>query len=290
MVAEYRALRATVLRHWRASSPEPHPQDLEDVTRFNEAVDQAVAQSTSVFMEEMNRTRDLFLGMLGHDLRGPLSAINACAQLQRRTQSSTPSQSAIMLRSVAQMKALLDDLVEYTRGRLGAGLPVDPAPLELEQVARDALEEIGVVSARRNLRLTVDGGVRGERDASRLHQALSNLVFNALKYTFAGSDIQVHLDGTQPESVVISVENKGRPIDTDLLPRLFYPLVRAEGGGWDVESQVACATSASGCTTFERSQSPMVARWRSCHAMQSPASNFACRASHRDGRRGYNAT
>ena len=241
MIAEYRALRATVLRHWKASSPEPHPEDLEDVTRFNEAVDQAVAESTTVFVEEMNRTRDLFLGMLGHDLRGPLSAINACVRLQQCTQAGTPSQSAIMLRSVAQMKALLDDLVEYTRGRLGAGLPVDPAPLQLDQFARDALEEIGVVSAGRNLLLTVDGDVHGEWDASRLHQALSNLVFNALKYSFAGSDIQVHLDGRAPEWVVISVENKGRPIDADLLPRLFDPLVRAEGEGWDVESQVAGA-------------------------------------------------
>ena len=74
-----------------------------------------------------------------------------------------------------------------------------------------------------------------------MHQALSNLVFNALKYSFAGSDICIHLDGTQAESVVISVENKGRAIDPDLLPRLFDPLVRAEGEGWDAESQVAGA-------------------------------------------------
>jgi signal transduction histidine kinase len=241
MLAEYRALRATVLRHWTASSPVAHAQDLADVTRFNEAVDQALAESTKIFVEEMNRTRDLFLGMLGHDLRGPLSAITMCAHIQQRTQSTGASQSAIMLRSVAQMKALLDDLVEYTRGRLGAGLAVDPTPLQLDQFVRQTLEEIGIVSVGRKLQLTVDGDLQGQWDASRLHQALSNLVFNALKYSYAGSDIQVHLDGRLVECVVISVENKGRPIDADLLPRLFDPLVRAEGEGWDAESQVAGA-------------------------------------------------
>lgn len=241
MVAEYRALRATVLRLWESSSPAEHIQDLQDVIRFNEAVDQAVAESTAVFVVEMNKTRDLFLGMLGHDLRGPLSAIAACAHVQLRTQASTPKQSAIMLRSVTQIKALLDDLVEYTRGRLGDGFVIDPAPLQLDEFARDTLQEIGIVSAGRNLLLTIDGDVHGEWDSSRLHQALSNLVFNALKYSFPGSDIKVHLDGTRPDCVVISVENQGRPIDADLLPRLFDPLVRAEGEGWDVEPQVAGA-------------------------------------------------
>jgi hypothetical protein len=70
MVAEYRALRATVLRLWSASSPSNGAEDLEDVIRFNEAVDQAVAESLTVFLVEVERTRDLFLGMLGHDLRG----------------------------------------------------------------------------------------------------------------------------------------------------------------------------------------------------------------------------
>jgi signal transduction histidine kinase len=200
MVAEYRALRATVLRLWSAASDDVQQQDLEDVTRFNEAVDQAMAESLKTFVEEVNRTRDLFLGMLGHDLRGPLSTIAGCAHLMRHKWPDDTAQTALVLRSVAHMKALLDDLTEYTRGRLGDGLSVDPAPLDLARFARDAL-----------------------------------------KYGDASAAPEVQLDGTAPDQVVISVENRGRPIAADLLPRLFDPLVRAEGDGWSADSQVAGA-------------------------------------------------
>ncbi len=111
MVAEYRALRATVLRLWTAASSSVQVEDLEDVTRFNEAVDQAIAESLQVFVTEVDRARDLFLGMLGHDLRGPLSTIASSAALEVRTRPNDSLRAAIILRSVAQMKSLLDDLV-----------------------------------------------------------------------------------------------------------------------------------------------------------------------------------
>ena len=113
MVAEYRALRATILRLWTAASGTVQIEDLDDVTRFNEAVDQAIAESLQVFVLEVDRARDLFLGMLGHDLRGPLSTIASLAAAERRARPDDSASAAIVLRSVAQMKALLDDLVEY---------------------------------------------------------------------------------------------------------------------------------------------------------------------------------
>jgi len=241
MLAEYRALRASVLRLWSASCRTEDAQDLADVVRFNEAIDQAMAGSTAAFVEEVNRTRNLFLGVLGHDLRGPLNAIAACATLQQRTQSSTAAQSAIVLRSVAQMKALLDDLVEYTRGHLGDHLIIEPAPLRLDQFARDTLQEIAVVGRGRNLTLTTQGNMQVEWDARRMHQVLSNLVFNALKYSFEGTDIHIHLAGGSSDVVVLTVENQGEAIGLDLLPRLFDPLVRAEGARWNSEPQMAGA-------------------------------------------------
>jgi signal transduction histidine kinase len=120
----------TVLRLWSAASSNVQIEDLEDVTRFNEAVDQAIAESLQVFVTEVDRARDLFLGMLGHDLRGPLSTIATSANLEVRTRPNDSQRAAVILRSVAQMKALLDDLVEYTRHRLGSGLAIAPAPLQ----------------------------------------------------------------------------------------------------------------------------------------------------------------
>jgi signal transduction histidine kinase len=227
LVAEYRALRATVLRLWGAASSTVHAEDLEDVTRFNEAVDQAIAESLQVFVAEVDKARDLFLGMLGHDLRGPLSTIANSAALELRTRPDDNQRAKVILRSVAQMKALLDDLVEYTRYRLGAGLAVDPANLKLDLFARDTLDEIAAVHPGRTLDLAVQGDMEGEWDARRLHQALSNLVFNALKYGLPGAPIRIDLDGTGADEVVLAVENAGKRIAQHVLPTLFDPLVRA---------------------------------------------------------------
>lgn len=241
MVAEYRALRATVLRQWSAASATEHSQDLEDVVRFNEAIDQAMSESLKVFVAEMERTRDLFTGMLGHDLRGPLATISGCASLDLRLRPGDTRQAVLVLRSVAQMRALLDDLMEYTRHRLGSGLAIDPAPLQLGQFARDTLDEIDAVSTGRTLELATHGDLDGEWDARRLHQALSNLVFNALKYGAAGSPVRIDVDGTRQDDVLIAVRNVGAPIPPALLSRIFDPLVRAEGQEWPSDSQVAGA-------------------------------------------------
>jgi signal transduction histidine kinase len=241
MVAEYRALRATVIRLWSAASSSVQVDDLEDMTRFNEAVDQAIAESLQAFVAEVEKARDLFLGMLGHDLRGPLSVIASSATLNLRTRPNESQQAAVILRSVAQMKALLDDLVEYTRHRLGAGLAINPEILQLNEFARDTLDEIAAISRGRVLELEVVGDMEGEWDARRLHQALSNLVFNALKYGLPSAPIRIGLDGTRADEVVLAVQNIGKPIPRHLLPTLFEPLVRAGDEVSDADSQGAGA-------------------------------------------------
>jgi signal transduction histidine kinase len=241
LVAEYRALRASVLRLWANASNDVQVQDLEDVTRFNEAVDQAIAESLEVFVAEVNRSRDLFLGILGHDLRGPLSTISTCVGVEMRARPNDSPQAAIILRSVAQMKALLDDMVEYTRHRLGSELAIDPSSLQLDQFARNTLDEIEAISRGHVLELEVQGDMQGEWDARRLHQALSNLVFNAMKYGVRGAPVHILLDGTSKDELVIGVENSGRPIPPGLMARLFDPLVRQGGDDADAESQVAGA-------------------------------------------------
>jgi signal transduction histidine kinase len=103
------------------------------------------------------------------------------------------------------------------------------------------LQEIDAITPGRVLQLTVLGDLQGEWDARRLHQALSNLVFNALKYGFPSSPVRVILDGTRADEVLLAVENHGKPIPADLLPSLFDPLVRASSDEEDADSQVAGA-------------------------------------------------
>lgn len=227
MVSEYRALRATVLRLWSAASEDVQAEDLEDVIRFNEAVDQAVAESLTTFMHEVDKTRDLFLGVLGHDLRGPLSTISNCAAVLS-ADTAKASMVGIIGRSVSQMKALLDNLVEYTSDRFGATLTISPVPLQMDVFVRDTLDEIRAVHPTRVLELHAQGNMHGEWDTRRLHQAVSNLVFNALKYGRADRPICIGLDGCAADELVLTVRNEGRPIPAHLLNHVFEPLVRAE--------------------------------------------------------------
>jgi signal transduction histidine kinase len=80
MVSEYRAMRASVIRLWTAETGELKGADIEDLIRFSEAIDQALAESTSRFTADLDYTKETFLGILGHDLRTPLGAIVTSAQ------------------------------------------------------------------------------------------------------------------------------------------------------------------------------------------------------------------
>ena len=81
VVSEYRALRASVLGLWRKSDPNPDVKDLGDITRFNEAMDQSLAMAVASYTDRVDRSREMFLAILGHDLRNPLNSISMSAQL-----------------------------------------------------------------------------------------------------------------------------------------------------------------------------------------------------------------
>lgn len=226
MVSEFRALRATVMRLWSSSGPHLTADDLDEVTRFNEAVDAALAESLMFFIAEVDRARNLFLGVLGHDLRTPLATIMSCTQHQLRARPENARESHMVLRSAAHMKALVDDLLEYTRSRLGVGVVVEPKPVQLDRLARETLEEIIAIHPGRPIELQAKGDAHGTWDSGRLHQVLSNLVINALKYGSPRTPIEVTVDGTEEDDVVLTVRNFGTPIPTKILPDLFEPLIR----------------------------------------------------------------
>ncbi|MEJ7685980.1 MAG: sensor histidine kinase [Variovorax sp.] len=230
MVAEYRALRATVLRLWAAEFPADAVHDLEDVIRFNEAIDAALASSLKVFLVEVDRTRDLFLGVLGHDLRGPLGVIASCAQLDRKTQPDN-ARAVRVLQNVAHMRALLDDLVEYARNRLGAKAALQRTSFDLGVFTSETVDAILSVAPGRRIEVRLSGDLHGWWDYHRLHQVLANLIYNALKYGKSDELITVtaeELDSS--EQLLLSVHNPGAPLPKALMENLFEPLVRYDDG------------------------------------------------------------
>src|SRR4030095_11995144 len=142
LVAEYRALRASVIRLWFDSGKAGGPQTRDDMVRFNEAIDQAVAESVAYFTAEMDRWRHVFLGVLGHDLRGPLNAILLTAEVLSKMTLAAPLEdhTVRLIRSGKRMKTLLDDLLDFSRGSLGIGLALHRTEVDLASVCTEEVE------------------------------------------------------------------------------------------------------------------------------------------------------
>jgi signal transduction histidine kinase len=234
LVSEYRALRASVLRLWVDASPLDEP-GVEEIIRFNEAIDQAVAESVGHFHTQVERYRNLLLGMLGHDMRSPLntilttssylSALNAGEQVS--------AAAARLIRSGASMQALLDDLMDYNRTRLGLGVKVVPTDIDLAAVVADELDQLRGAHPNRQIELAATGDNRGRWDGARVQQLLRNLVSNAIRYGGPNTPVRVTLCGDE-SGVRLEVTNIGPPIEPAVVHEIFDPLKR---GSAQSESQ-----------------------------------------------------
>lgn len=226
LVAEYRALRASVFRLW-SDAGGYGPEAMEDARRFNEAVDQAIAESVDYFSREVDRRRDLLLGTIGHDLRGPLNAMSLIAQvISAMSAEEVVRQNAEkIIRSGKRMRQLLDDLLDYNRTSLAIGMQAHLEPLDLVSICREEVDLLRATLPAFTIEFESDGVVPGNWDASRIKQAISNLVTNAAKYGDPDGTIRVSLH-TDNAHIYLSVENTGPSIPKELMNSLFEPLRR----------------------------------------------------------------
>ncbi|MGK6306266.1 sensor histidine kinase [Variovorax sp. DT-64] len=224
--AEYRALRSSVLRLWSEAAP-PDPDALRDVGRFNEAIDQALAESVRVYAAEVERWRQLFLGILGHDLRAPLNAITLTTELiTQRAPGDLTSTTAILRRSTQRMASLLDSLLDYNRAGLGGGMVLAPTSIDLGAACNEELELQRAAHPKASIELSVNGNTQGEFDGSRIREALGNLVTNAVKHGLPSEPVLVRLEGDD-EAVRLWVENAiAQDIPASEMEQLFEPLRR----------------------------------------------------------------
>ena len=137
VLAEFRALRATVLRLYEESGA----SDLTDVRRFNEAIDEAMTESMDRFAVQADLFRDQFIGILSHDLRTPLGAISAGAALLAVPEDNPQRRGRVVARimnSAQRMERMIGDLLDLTRTRLGGSIPLKRRPTDLQQVCEEA--------------------------------------------------------------------------------------------------------------------------------------------------------
>jgi signal transduction histidine kinase len=233
VLAEFRALRATVLRLYAESDA----SDLTEVRRFNEAVDETLTVSMARFAHQTDLFRDQFIGVLSHDLRTPLGAITAGAAILALPEDNPQRRARVvtsLMTSAQRMARLVDDLLDVTRARLGGSMELKRQPADLRRVCEEALTELRAGQPEAVVRLDASGDLRGEWDADRLAQVVSNLVGNAIQH---GGGTPITLTGRDDgDAVTLAVHNGGPPIPPDVLPFVFEPLARgaAEGAGHSI--------------------------------------------------------
>lgn len=226
MVAEYRALRASVLRLWTKELGELKPADIEDLTRFNEAIDQSLAESVSEFNQNVEHAKEMFLAILGHDLRTPLGAIYTSAKFMLDTNELDEPHLTLTSRivgSAMRTMRMVGDLLDFTRSRLGGGIPISRAETNLGKLLHDVTDEISAAHPEREIQVDTREEMRGEWDPARISQALTNLIGNAVEHGAPGTVVTVGLQGDE-RNVAIAIHNRGAAIPGDRLDGLFNPM------------------------------------------------------------------
>jgi signal transduction histidine kinase len=225
MITEYRALRASVLKIWAKQGGGTAAGDLTDLTRFNEAIDQSIAESVGRYTQQTSSATDLFIGILGHDIRNPLGTILNSAEVLVRSGQLTPKAAAPITNAAVRIKGIIEQVVDFTRAQSDGVMPIVRRPGNLAEQLTKIVQETQVRHPSRVLRLESTGEFDGSWDEGRMGQLLSNLLGNALLYGFPTTEVTVNMWST-PSDVCFSVHNHGEPIPPEERERIFQPLER----------------------------------------------------------------
>ncbi len=216
--------------------------------------------------------QERFVAVLGHDLRNPLSAIDMAAAVLLKRAASDPTMVRLVDRmrsSSARMSLMIAQILDLTRSRLGGGLEVRPAAMDLGEALTSIVEELRTAHPTHEVELHCPPALAGIWDRARLEQVFSNLIANAISYGDPGKPVTVVAHRSDAGGALVTVHNDGEPIPETLQAQLFDPfrrgsrdsraaktaglglglyisreIVRAHGGELDVQS------SSSEGTTF----------------------------------------
>lgn len=180
--------------------------------------------------KQLDEAKEQFVSILGHDLRNPLSVISVAAHFMLASDDLTePHVRAVtrIARASDRMSRMIADLLDFARGRLGGGIPIQRGPADLASITEHAIEELRGLNHERDVALDVVGDTHGHWDADRVAQVVSNLVGNGLEH--GDGPVKVSIRGTD-DVVVLEVSNGGTPIPPHALSMIFDPFsYRAAG-------------------------------------------------------------
>ena len=229
LTSEYRALRASVLRLWQDDIKNITPDEIKDMVRFNEAIDQSLAESVARYSEMHRDSQNLFMAILGHDVRSPLGAISVGAQILSGNVNLTPNAvktASLIVESSNRAAEIVSDLLDFSTSHLGDGIPVTTAPMDFSPVCTTIVEEMGLSHPSRAIKLDIAGDMDVVWDRSRISQAFCNLITNAIDHGSTGDPIVVNVRESSHDEVIWTIQNTGEEISSAQLRTIFDPAKR----------------------------------------------------------------
>jgi signal transduction histidine kinase len=203
--------------------PPPSAGGQDEEWLLSALADQAAIALEKTGLDEIAEFREQLIGIVGHDLRNPLGTILMAARLLLQRQGLGEKETELARRitsSASRAARLIDQLLDLTRSRLGGGIPIDPAPLDLHDVCQQVIGETELAHPDRPLRVELQGDLTGVWDRDRLYQLLDNLVGNAVQHGEARSPIGLRIEG-KPTEVIIEIANRATPIAPAMMPFIF---------------------------------------------------------------------
>jgi sigma-B regulation protein RsbU (phosphoserine phosphatase) len=254
----------------------------DELKKLNATLEQRVAKAVSeqlqsdtalISQRQEAELREQFIAVLGHDLRNPLASISAGARLIRKSRLDEKGDAivAMMEKSVVRMAALIDNVLDFARGRLGGGITLTRSSLPLEPILRQVIDELQSFHPDSVIKVDYQLTKPVHVDPVRIAQLLSNLLGNALTYGADGMPVTVSV--TTDENFELAVCNAGNPIAPAAMDRLFYPFSRGEvrpsqqglGLGLYIASEIAKAHGG----TIDVTSTPQL----TCFAFKMPLQN-----------------
>ncbi|MBY3198977.1 PAS domain-containing sensor histidine kinase [Rhizobium laguerreae] len=228
--AEDGALLFTRVTMFQAAERRRYERELVEARAAADAAG-ATIKAKLAFEQQTAELREEFIAVLGHDLRNPLASISAAARILRKEKQTDRAIKVLdlMQGSVVRMSALIDNVLDFARGRLGGGITLERRAEHLEPLLRQVIEELRFSHLDRAIEVTIEFDGPINCDSGRIGQLVSNLLGNAL--THGAPDEPVRLSAaTVDGKLELWIANGGAPISSEAMTGLFQPFFKGEAG------------------------------------------------------------
>jgi signal transduction histidine kinase len=232
LAAEYRALRASIIKLWTEQWEEVDPAAIFDLIRFNESIDQLLMESICRFKEKVLDSRKIFIDVLDHDLHNLVGTIEVSSNFLLEKGALNKEQILLASKIRTDIKIIrktIFDLISLIQINIGTGISITTDAMDIGSVGRQATAEVQAIHPNRIIVFEATGNIEGIWDRAHISQVFTNLTENAILQSFNDSPVTVKVTALPPEEIVISFQYKGEPIPKDTLSTIFNNLSNIEG-------------------------------------------------------------